>query len=380
MAGPPLLLHVFPSFVPGGAQLRFVAIANHFGAAYRHAIVAMDGRIDCRSRLRDDLAVDFPDVTIRKGDTLGNLRRFRRLLRALRPATLITSNWGSIEWAMANIPSLTRHVHMEDGFGPEERDTQLRRRVWTRRLFLRRSTVMLPSRRLLRLATEIWRLDPRRLHYVPNGIDAAAFAPSAEVAEGWPAEGPVIGTVAALRAEKNLARLLHAFQQLRARRLARLVIVGDGPERAGLEALAATLGIAEAVEFTGHIAAPQALYRGFDLFALTSDTEQMPLSVLEAMAAALPVVATDVGDIRAMLAAENAPGVVARDAAAVAEALALLLDDPASARAIGHANRRKLEREYDQAEMFRRYAALFDGEISAGAVRRIAGNLDQAAT
>jgi glycosyltransferase involved in cell wall biosynthesis len=360
MAGP-LLLHVFPSFVPGGAQLRFAAIANHFGAAYRHAIVAMDGRDECRSRLRADLDVWFPDVTVRKGDTFGNLRRFRRLLRDLRPATLITSNWGSIEWAMANVPPLVRHVHMEDGFGPEERDAQLRRRVWMRRLLLRRSTVMLPSRRLLRIATEVWRLDPRRLQYVPNGIDAAAFAPASDVAEGWPAEGPVIGTVAALRAEKNLARLLHAFQMLRAQRPARLVIVGDGPERAGLEALAATLGIAEAVEFTGHVAAPQSLYRGFDLFALTSDTEQMPLSVLEAMAAGLPVVATDVGDIRAMLAAENVAGVVPRDASAVAAALAALLDDAAHARAIGRANRCKLERDYDQQQMFRRYAALFDG-------------------
>jgi glycosyltransferase involved in cell wall biosynthesis len=168
---------------------------------------------------------------------------------------------------------------------------------------------------------------------------------------------PVIGTVAALRGEKNLARLLEAFALLR--QPARLVIVGDGPQRAALEARALELGIADRTNFTGHLAAPQDAYRDFDLFALSSDTEQMPLTVLEAMASELAVAATNVGDVAAMLAAENRPFVVARDAAALAEAMAALLADPARRQAIGSANRARAERDYDQETMFQAYAALF---------------------
>ena len=173
----------------------------------------------------------------------------------------------------------------------------------------------------------------------------------------------MIGTVAALRGEKNLVRLLEAFALLR--QPARLVIVGDGPQRAALEARALELGIEGSVRFTGHLAAPQDAYRDFDLFALSSDTEQMPLTVLEAMASGLAVAATDVGDVAAMLAGENRAFVVARDAAALAGAMAALLADPARRRAIGSANRARVEREYGEEKMFQAYAALFGGAPSA---------------
>ncbi len=352
----PLVLHVFPTFAVGGAQIRFTALANRFGRDWRHAVVALDGVTDCRTRLNPDLDVSFPVIVTRKSDPLGNLRRIRQLLRCLRPAVLVTSNWGSIEWALANLLPLVRHIHTEDGFGPAERAVQLPRRVWARRLALRRSTVVLPSRTLLRIATDIWRLNPARLHYIPNGVDLARYAPAERTD---PQAGSVIGVVAALRPEKNLSRLLRAFQQVAPP--ARLVVVGDGGERAGLEALAAGLGIAGRVQFVGHVAEPQRLYGNFDVFALSSDTEQMPLSILEAMAAGLPVAATDVGDIRTMLAGENAPFIVPAQDDALAAALRALTADAALRGRVGQANRIKAERDYQQEAMFQAYAALLNG-------------------
>ncbi len=357
MARPaPLLLHVFSSFEVGGAQIRFVTLANRFGARFRHALIAMDGCTDARDRLDPDIAVEFPAIVIRKGDTAGNLLRFRRLLAALRPDALVTSGWGTIEWAMANTPKLVRHLHLEDGFGAEEVARQLRRRVLLRRLFLRRSTVVLPSRTLCRVATEIWRLDPAQVRHIPNGVDLARFGlpPAARRPE------PVIGTVAGLRPEKNVARLIRAFARVAAVTPARLVIAGEGSERARLAALAAELGLADRVDFAGQLARPELLYRELDVFALASDTEQMPLSVLEAMAAGLPVASTDVGDVRWMLAAENHDFVTERDAAALATALLRLLADPALRRRLGEANRAKAARDYDQAVMLAAYAALID--------------------
>ncbi len=366
MTDSPLLLHVFSTFATGGPQVRFAAIANRFGTRWRHAIAAMDGNLACRERLDPSLDVSFPELGLRKGDTLGNLRRCRAILRALRPDVLVTSNWGAIEWALANaLPlarPLVRHVHMEDGFGPEERERQLPRRVWLRRLALRRSDVVLPSRTLERIATEIWRLDRRRVHFVPNGVDLLRFAPTLRD-QGAVA---VIGTVAALRPEKNLARLLRAFALLPQAPACRLVVVGDGPERAALQTLAGDLGVADRVTFAGNLARPERAYAEFDLFALSSDTEQMPLSVLEAMAAGLSVVATDVGDVAAMLSGANRPFVVARDDAALAGALHALLEDQALRRRVGVANRARAETEYEQQRMFQTYAALFTAPAARG--------------
>jgi glycosyltransferase involved in cell wall biosynthesis len=264
-------------------------------------------------------------------------------------------------------------LHVEDGFGPEERDRQLPRRVWTRRVCLAGRNVVVPSRTLERIALGVWRLAPRLVAYIPNGIDLARFAAAPERHGGL-----VIGTVATLRAEKNLSRLLRAFAILDAgfgARLVpvRLVIVGDGPERGTLEALAGSLGIAGQVEFAGHQPDPSRFYGGFDVFALSSDTEQMPLSVLEAMAAGLPVVATEVGDVRAMIAPANARWLCGRDDGALAAVLADALGDAVARGEIGAANRRKAEQDYAQEKMFSAYAALFDGApIPAAAPRSAA--------
>ena len=300
----------------------------------------------------------------RKHDTLGNVLRFRRVLRALRPDALVTYNWGSLEWAIANLSVGLRHIHIEDGFGPEESDRQLPRRVWLRRIVLRRSTVVVPSRNLERIALHTWRLPPRRVHYVANGIDLSRFdrRSDARAPPPWPEQdhSPVIGTVATLRAEKNLRRLLQAFAQLR--RKARLVIVGDGPERPALEALARELGVAAAVQFPGYLPDPQRAYGYFDVFALSSDTEQMPLSVLEAMASGLPVASTDVGDVARMLAPANQPFIVPRDASALANVIDALLEAPALRQNVGAANRARAEQEFDEQAMFERYRALFSGK------------------
>jgi glycosyltransferase involved in cell wall biosynthesis len=137
--------------------------------------------------------------------------------------------------------------------------------------------------------------------------------------------------------------------------------MGDGPERAGLQRLAVQLGIEQRIIFLGYIADPAPFYAGFDVFALSSDTEQMPIAVLEAMAAGLPIAATDVGDVRAMLAEANAPCVVPRDDAALASSLATLLGDAPLRARIGTANRAKAMQAFGEERMFAAYAALFDG-------------------
>ena len=358
---PPLVVHVFPTFAVGGAQARFAAIANHFGPAFRHMVVSLDHDLACRDRLRPDLDVTFPHVQAPKGAMLANALTFRRLLRVWRPDVLVTGNWGAIEFALANLPAVTRHIHIVDGFGPEERRGQIRRRIWVRRLALCGSLVVLPSHNLVRIATDVWKLNPRLVRYVPNGIDLGRFAVDARPRE--PGAPVVIGTIAALREEKNLPRLMRSFAMAAEGIDARLMIVGDGPKMAELRALAQSLGIVDRCVFTGHRDDTPSLYAQFDVFALSSDTEQMPLSVIEAMASGLPVAATDVGDVRSMLADENAGYVATLDDRALAASLTALLRDPGARAAIGAANRAKARRDFGQDAMFAAYRALWEGTV-----------------
>src|SRR4051794_33308830 len=250
------LLHAFSTFRVGGPQVRFCSLANRLGARYRHVIFAMDGQYDCRERLRAGLDVTTADVLAKKPDTWGNRRRFRSYLKAHRPDLLISYNWGSLEWALANWPRLVPHVHIEDGFGPEEADRQLLRRVWTRRLLLSSSRVIVPSRTLQGIALEVWKLSPRRVRYIPNGVDCQRFSGPQAITIDWPGTSAIVGTVAALRPEKNLHRLLSAFRIVSDRMPCRLLIVGEGEQRASLEEHAAALGVQHNVMFTGHVERP----------------------------------------------------------------------------------------------------------------------------
>lgn len=350
------LLWVFPGFGVGGAQVRFAALANRFSATCSHCIVALNGDLACREKLAPGLETAFPDAGHEAGRMIPAIAHARHFLRAQNPDLVITSNWGAIEWAIGARLAGLPHIHTEDGFGPEERSRQIPRRVLTRRLALRGSRVILPSRTLHRIALDTWRLPAKNLSYIPNGIDLARFA-NATPAVLPPGKGMVIGTIAALRAEKNIGRLLRAFAVIRAERPVRLVIVGDGPERAGLERLAGDLGVAGDVVFAGYSTQAESWLACFDVFALSSDTEQMPLSLLEAMAAGRPVVSTDVGDVRAMLSAQNGDFVTASDDAPFAAGLRRLLAAPLTD--IGAANRIKAHADYDQEAMFAGYARHF---------------------
>jgi len=357
------ILHVFPSFQLGGSQRRFAALANHFGARYRHTVISLDGQEDALQLVEPHVSLVMGPAH-RKMGMLASMGHARRIIRDINPDVLVTYNWGAMEWAAANIFCGKRHIHIEDGFGPEEAHGQIYRRVLFRRLVLNvRSTLVLPSHTLKFIAQDIWRISAERIAFIPNGIPTARFAsaqhnPSLK----FYGHGPVIGTVATLRKEKALERLIQAFTIIRKRRSARLVIVGDGPEREALEEIARTAGVASCVTFPGSLSAPEKAVCGFNVFALSSDTEQMPLSILEAMSAGLPIAATDVGDVRRLVSDANQPYIVPKDAAKLAEAIESLLNEPALQQRIGEDNQTRAAREYDEQTMFARYDQLFSGQ------------------
>ncbi|MGD9618087.1 MAG: glycosyltransferase [Alphaproteobacteria bacterium] len=357
------LLHIFPSFSRGGVPLRTCRIINHLGPQFRHAIVALDGHFEAARHLPPDVDVNLLEMTRRPGKWQGALSALTTL-RRLKPDLLVTYNWGSIDWAIANrLSPVAPQLHFEDGFGREEADRQFRRRVLCRYWALARcKSVVVPSHLLEQLAHNIWRLPPEIITYIPNGVSVERFsAPVSEPAPGLtrrPGE-LLIGTLAPLRPEKNIGRLLRVFAMVDTTLPVRLVIAGDGAERSALERAADQLGIADRVVFTGHVP-PESVLGCLDIFALSSDTEQMPVALLEAMAARLPVASVDVGDVRTMVSRENRQFIVARDDdAAFAAAIGRLLREPMTRARLGSQNRERVVAEFSEQRMFDRYSELF---------------------
>jgi glycosyltransferase involved in cell wall biosynthesis len=140
-----------------------------------------------------------------------------------------------------------------------------------------------------------------------------------------------------------------------------LLIVGDGPEKPGLEALARELGIADITEFTGHMAQPSAAFRRMDLFALSSDTEQLPIAMLEAMAHALPVVATAVGDVPHVLPPQAASMLAEPDDAAFQATLARALQHRDAWRELAAAGQAVVSGSYARESMHNDWLKIFNG-------------------
>lgn len=365
-AAPITLLHVFSTFNVGGPQVRFVKIAGRLGDRYKHLVLATDHQYAARGLAEGISSIAINDAAFDKRNTLANLPLYRRLIRASGASRLITYNWGATEWGLANLIAGIPHVHIEDGFGPEEVRRQLPRRVWFRRLALARAQpIVLPSRTLEKIALEHWKFPRGQVAYIPNGVDCDRFArpPDQSLCASLGLDGrvPVIGTVAGLRPEKNLGRLIRAFARVHAQGAARLVIVGTGPEQEALASLARSLGIADDVTFVGHIAEVDRILPAFSIYAISSDTEQMPISLIEAMAASLPVAAVNVGDIASMVAAENRPFITPVDEGPLATAMADLLADPGRRRRIGSANADKARSDFSEDRMIAAYDALYRG-------------------
>ena len=190
---------------------------------------------------------------------------------------------------------------------------------------------------------------------LPKGVDADRFRPDGpSLRERLGLAGKrVVLTIARLVPIKNVQRLLDAMALVRGRMTnAHLVIVGDGSDAGSLRESAAALGIADAVTFAGYVphAETPDYYRAADVFALSSDFDNSPNVVLEAMASALPVVTTDVGGVRELVADRTGatPGamVVPKDPKALADALEQFLNAPDAARAAGALNRTRATTEF----------------------------------
>ncbi|NML05442.1 glycosyltransferase [Sphingomonas sp. G-3-2-10] len=361
------ILHLHSTFNMGGKEARAVRLMNAFGDRARHTIVsAMPDQLAARDAIdkgiKYEIAQNPPPLTGRP-----SVKRYEDIARFMRRFDLVlTYNWGAIDGAMAarvfgkGAPPI---VHHEDGFNADEATRLNPVRNLYRKIALKAANALVvPSTVLEGIAQSQWGVTPDRLRRIPNGIRTELYAkkPDPKGIPGFekkPGE-VVIGTIAGLRPVKDLPLLVHAVAGMSTRM--KLVIVGEGPERANIENAVQAMGLEGKVILPGFLSDPHRFVGLFDIFALTSLSEQAPISVIEAMAAGLPVVASTVGDIEHMVSEPNRKYLSPeRNAVVFRDRIEILAQHPEGSKAIGEANRERARALFGEADMIRAYAALY---------------------
>lgn len=373
---PPHILHVHGSFTLGGKEARAIRLMNLWGDKARHSIVsAAPEALSARSAIDPALLVDFPASPPFAGKP--GMARFRDIAKFLKKFDLIlTYNWGAMDAVMAHrlsisVSQMPPLIHHEDGFNADETAGLKPQRNLYRRLALARAdALVVPSVRLESIARSVWKQPPGKVHLIRNGIDVARYA-DAPPADAIPnlrrTPGKLlVGTLAGLRAVKNIPRLVRAVAANRDR--LQLVVVGEGPERDAILAEAAAHGLDDLC-MAGFMDRPWRFVGLFDIFALSSDSEQFPISLVEAMAAGVPVASMDVGDVANMVSPQNQPFVVA-DETGLADALRILADDADLRARLGAANRERASRDYAETTMVDAYAALYGQALASPMILR----------
>jgi glycosyltransferase involved in cell wall biosynthesis len=371
MAQPVNILHLHSTFNLGGKEARAVRLMNAFGDRARHTIVSgMPDQLSARDAIagttRYEIAQDPPPLTGRP-----SVARFEAIARYMRRFDLVlTYNWGAVDGVMAkrvfgkDTPPL---VHHEDGFNSDEATGLKRERNYYRRFALSAAHALaVPSEVLHRIALDVWKQPEARVHRIVNGIATQAYAGKCDpkAIPGFrrkPGE-IVVGTLAGLRDVKDLPMLVRAVGGCSSR--VRLVIVGEGPDRERIADTAENMGIADKVLLPGFLPEPHKFVGLFDIMAMSSKSEQFPISVIEGMAAGLPVVAPAVGDIPYMVAPENADFIPRlKGEVPLRDAIEKLARDATLRATIGAANRAKAAAEYDENIMIARYAKLYEAAM-----------------
>lgn len=367
---PARLLHLHSSFSLGGKEARAVRLMNLMGPRARHTILsAVPDALGARDAIDPGIDAAFPaDAPPLHGKP--GPARYRDLARYMRQFDLVLSyNWGSMDGVMAHrifapFRDLPPLIHHEDGFNEDESVRRSRKRNGFRRLALPTAeALVVPSRLLERIAADEW--HARHVKLIRNGIAVGAYAagPSVAIPGLDRRDGDiVVGTVAGLRKVKDLPRLVRAVAALPPH--VRLVIVGEGPEREAIMAQAAACGMTDRLVMPGFMVEPARWIGHFDVLALSSRSEQAPIAVIEAMAAGLPVVSPDVGDVTAMVAEQNRRFIAAHEAGFRAALAELASDAPLRAQ-VGAANRCAAGERFDETTMVAAYENLY-GRALAG--------------
>jgi sugar transferase (PEP-CTERM/EpsH1 system associated) len=305
--------------------------------------------------------------------------RFRRLFKVERPHIVHSRNWGAIEAVVgARLAAVPAVVHSEHGL----ESSTYRRQPWRRNLIRRgcyafADKVFAVSQELRTYYARNLRMKESRLGVIPNGVDTERFRRNNDTRVairqklGITPDTLVIGTVGRLDPIKDHRCLFAAAEILVAAEVpVQLVVVGDGPERKGLEADIRRGALSRRTHFIGNTPDVVSQLNGFDIFVLPSLAEGMSNALLEAMSVGLACVATRVGGNTELI-EDGVSGLLfeAGNAKALAGHLHALASNAERCREFGEHARKRVEGSFSLNKMLTNYSQMYEG-LAAGAMRK----------
>ena len=367
---PIAILQLHGRFDGSAKDLRVVRLMNHWGdKAHYDLLLAERGADSARDNIDPAVKAHFLSEPLM--GAVGGPGRFLALAQIMRNYDLVLSfGWGAFDAVVAqrmfgllmNLPPL---IHHEENRAGEETGPLGFSGDFYRRFALGAAhALVVPSGHMVHIAIDEWNEAPRHVHQIPDGIDLSRYAKGGS-------KGAIVGLASDDRlilgaqigdaAPDMVDKLLSAAVSLKDK--VRLVLLDGAEERAPLMARAKAIGLDD-LFIPEALTAPQDYLGALDLFALVSPDTACPLALTEAMAAGLPIIATDVGDVAAMLGTGGRSFLVRDgDGAALASALARLVDDVDQRKKVGDANRKRALQCFDEAIMFDLYARLYGSAI-----------------
>ena len=340
--GPVRVMHVLYRLQAGGTEYGVIKLVNGLDRALvTSSICSSTPATEVRSLLRADVALH--ECSRRPGNDPKFVWNLVRLFRRERPDIVHTHAWGTLCEGLlaARLAGVPQVVHGEHGtLQLKPYQARIQRFAWGRV-----DRLLSVSSRLAEAMAKATGHPLDRVEVIRNGVDLSRFTAvdrgEARRHLNLPSGTIAIGTAGRLVPVKDQARLLEAFAQLAHRGLQFAgIIAGDGPLRADLDARAHALGIQDRVRFLGHRPDVERIYAALDLFVLSSVSEGLSNTILEAMASGLPVVATRVGGADELI-DEGTTGltVPASNAAALGGAIERLVRAPELLTRMGRAGR-----------------------------------------
>jgi len=364
---PVRILHAVDSLASGGTELVSAALIERTEGRFHHAVCSLRGSGPAANGVAS-LTVPMTFLGKRKGHDWGLALRIARLCRRLRPQVVHARNWGTMDAVIgARLAGVPVVIQSEHGRDLSDLDGLHRGRIRVRRLlapFIDMHVVV--SMHLQRWLLERVRVRPEKVRIVRNGVDATRFKPLLQRDRlrdqyGYGATDLVFGAVGRLTPVKDYGSLLEGFDMVSRRQPeSRLILVGDGSERSFLEEQARRRGLADRVRLVGYRDDVAQWLGIMDVFVHPSLMEGMSNAVLEAMAVALPVVATAVGGTPEIV-EHGLTGLLVPPAtpSALSDAMMSYCGSEPTRIAHGAAGRERVERRYPLTKMIAGYTEVY---------------------